>query len=329
MSVAIVTGLSGQDGSWITEQLIWRGYKVYGIIRRSSRGLDLGCSNHLQNSSNLEVVEGDLLDLPFLSNLCKTARADLFFNLAAQSHVGSSFDQPVYTAQCSGLGVLNCLEAIRLSGIHTRFLQASTSEMYGGLSKEAYTEKSPFHPRSPYGSAKLFGYWTTVNYRESYKMFACNSICFNHESERRGENFVTRKITKAIARIIAKQQDKLYLGNLDACRDWGYAPDFTEGMIRILTSSIPDDYVLATGVTRSVREFCSKAFDLVGLNYQDYVVIDPRFFRPAEVDVLIGDITKIKNTLGWTPSTSFDLMVKKMLAHDLKSFNQEIPFSLP
>lgn len=319
MKVAVITGFRGQDGSFLGEQLLEQGYKVYGMIRRSSQGLDLGCSNHLEGHENLEVVEGDLLDSPGLARLCKTGRPDLFFNMAAQSHVGSSFEQPVYTAQASGLGVLNCLEAIRLSGIHTRFLQASTSELYGGMIKGAANESAPFHPRSPYGCAKLFGYWITINYRESYKMFACNSICFNHESERRGANFVTRKITKAVARIKAGKQDKLALGNLDAKRDWGYAGDFTRGMISTLAdTTVADDYVLATGETHTVREFCDHAFAHVDLDYNDYVIIDPRFYRPAEVDVLIGDYSKIHKALGWSPTTTFKGLVELMVDHDCR-----------
>jgi len=319
MKTAIVTGLRGQDGSYLAEQLVEMGYKVYGMIRRSSTGLDLGCARALDGHASLEVVEGDLLDAAGLARLCSVARPDLFFNMAAQSHVGSSFEQPSYTAQATGLGVLNCLEAIRLSGIHTRFLQASTSELYGGLINEPANEQSRFHPRSPYGCAKLYGYWITVNYRESYKMFACNSICFNHESERRGPNFVTRKITKAVARIKAGKQDKLFLGNLDAKRDWGYAPDFTEGMIQTLTlTGQPDDYVMATGEAHSVREFCSGAFSYVGLDYEKYVEIDPMFYRPAEVDVLIGDYSKIQGVLGWQPRINFEQLVIRMVKNDMK-----------
>lgn len=318
MKTAIVTGICGQDGSFLAEQLLAKGYKVYGMIRRSSRGLDPGCSSHLQGVSNLEIVEGDLLDAAGLCHLANLAKPDIFLNMASQSHVGTSFSQPSYTAQVTGLGVLNCLEAIRLSGVHTRFLQASTSELYGGITSGACNEQAAFYPKSPYGVAKLYGYWITVNYREAYKMFACNSICFNHESERRGPNFVTRKITQAVAKIKAGKQDKLYLGNLDAKRDWGYAPDFCEAMIKMVTESPqPKDYVLATGETHSVREFCHHAFDYVGLNYEDYVEIDPRFYRPAEVDVLLGDAFAIKNDLGWVPKTTFKDLVCKMVEHDM------------
>jgi len=316
MKTAIVTGLTGQDGSHLADQLIEKGYKVFGLIRRSSRGLSLENAAHLSNHPQLEVVEGDVTDLSNLAHLCKTVRPDLFFNMAAQSHVATSFEQPLYTAQVDALGVLNSLEAIRLSGIHTRFLQASTSEMYGGLTGQSANEETPFHPRSPYGVAKLYGYWIVVNYRESYKMFACNTICFNHEGERRGPNFVTRKITQAVARIKAGKQDKLFLGNLDAKRDWGYAPDFCRGMIMVLESNEADDYVLATGETHTVREFCDAAFSRVGLDYRDYVSVDPRFFRPAEVHVLIGDYSKIEKKLGWKPTHTFQSIAEIMVDYD-------------
>jgi len=317
MKTAIVTGLTGMDGSIITDQLLDKGYKVYGLIRRSSRGLDLGNAAHLEGHHNLEVVEGDLLDLPSLMKLCKLAKADMFFSLAAQSHVGSSFDQPIYTFDCTGKGPLHCLEAIRQSGIHTRFLQASTSELYGGVSPEPADEYTPFHPRSPYGVAKLAAYWATVHYREAYKMFACNSICFNHEHFRRGPNFVTRKIAIAVARIAKGLQDTLYLGNLDAKRDWGWAPDFCQGMVSILESNKADDYVLATGETHSVREFCEIAFSEVNLDYQDHVKVDLNFYRKAEVDVLVGDYSKIHKRLGWHPSLYFKDIVKEMVKHEL------------
>jgi GDPmannose 4,6-dehydratase len=317
---AIVTGLRGQDGSYLAEQLIDRGYLVYGLIRRSSQGLDLGCA---KEDPMLEVVEGDLLDPSGLVNLCNLAKPDLFFNMAAQSHVGSSFKQPTYTTQVNAIGTLNCLEAIRLSGIHTRFLQASTSEMYGGVSASKMNEDSVFYPRSPYGCAKLYSYWITKNYRESYKMFACSSICFNHESERRGSNFVTRKISLAAARIKLGLQDKLYLGNLEAKRDWGYAPDFTRGMIMMLVDA-PEarDYVLSTGETHSVREFCEAAFSHLGLDYRDYVEIDPRFYRPAEVDVLIGDSSKIQAELGWKPTIHFNHLVHRMVDYDMHTLQE-------
>jgi GDPmannose 4,6-dehydratase len=315
----IVTGITGQDGSILTEKLLKKGYKVYGLIRRSSRGLDLGCSAGLEDYFLLEVVEGDITDLPSMEKLCKLAKADMFFGAAAQSHVGSSFDQPVYTAQCTGIGVLNCLEAIKQSGYHTRFLNASTSEMFGGLSSEPCNEETPFHPRSPYGVAKLFGYWTTINYRETYKMFACSTIAFNHEEPgKRGPNFVTRKISLAVAAIKKGKQDYLYLGNLDARRDWGLASDYCDAMIAILESSHPEDYVLATGETHSVREFCEIAFKHAELgDYRDYVKVDPRFYRPCEVDVLIGDAGKIESNLGWKPETTFHNLVCGMVDYDI------------
>ena len=317
---AVVTGITGQDGSYLTELLLEKDYKVYGLKRRTSSN-SLGCSAHLEGAQDLEVVEGDLLDLPSLQNLCKLARPDEFYNLAAQSHVGSSFKQPIYTLQTTGLGVLNCLEAIRDSGIYTRFYQASTSELFGGQTGETRTnEDAPFHPRSPYGCAKLFGFWITINYREAFKMFACNGILFNHESPRRGSNFVTRKITLGVANIMAGHQEKLYLGNLDAKRDWGHARDFVRGMWLMLNHTEPSDYVLATGETHSIREFCTLAFSHAGLgDYQKYVEIDPRFYRPTEVDVLLGDWSKAYEELCWEPSTSFEQLVKEMVNADTQA----------
>ncbi len=317
--VAVITGLRGQDASILAELLLKKDYKVYGLIRRSSSA-DLGCARELTRKfSQLEVIEGDLLDQSSLSNLCKKARPNYFYNLAAQSHVGTSFEQPNLTSLVSGIGVLNCLEAIRQSGIHTRFLQASTSEMYGGLTAEPASELTPFHPRSPYGVAKLYGYWMTVNYRESYKMFACSSICFNHEAPgKRGANFVTRKITLGLADILAHRKEKLFLGNLEAKRDWGYAEDFCEGMILILEAATPQDYVLATGETHSVREFCQLAFQHKGLDYKQYVEVDPAFYRPAEVNILIGDASKIKRDLGWQATTKFQDLVTQMVDYDCR-----------
>lgn len=315
IKTAVITGITGQDGSYLAELLLEKAYKVYGLKRRTSDN-SLGCSSHLEGE--IEIVEGDLLDLPSLSAICSTARPDEFYNLAAQSHVGTSFSQPVYTAQSTGLGVLNCLEAIRQSGIHTKFYQASTSELFGGLSGETLmNEDSPFHPRSPYGVAKMFGYWTTVNYRESYKIFASNGILFNHESPRRGPNFVTRKITMAVAAIKKGLQNKVYLGNLESKRDWGHTRDFVKGMWLMLQHNQPDDFVLATGQTYSVRDFCREAFDVVGLDYADHVEVDPRFYRPAEVDILKGNWAKAKSKLNWEPETSFKDLVKEMVESDL------------
>ena len=317
--VAIVTGVTGQDGSILSELLLNKGYKVFGTIRRSSRGIDLGNAASLQGHPNLEVVEVDITDLSSMIHLCKLAKAHLFFNAASQSHVGTSFTQPIYTAEATGISVLNCLEAIRTSGYHTRFLNFATSEMFGGIYNKPCNEETPLYPRSPYAAAKAFAFHTTRNYREAYRMFACSTICFNHEEPgKRGPNFVTRKISLGVANIKAGKQDYLYLGNLDAKRDWGVASDFCKGMISVLEASEPDDFVLATGETHTVREFCSIAFDYAGLgDYQQYVKIDPQFFRPTEVDVLIGDYSKINKKLGWAPTTSFEDLVKKMVDHDI------------
>lgn len=314
---AIITGVTGQDGSYLADLLLEKGYKVYGLKRRTSSN-SLGCAEHLTN--RIEIIEGDILDLPSLQRLCKLANANEFYNLASQSHVGTSFQQPQYTAEATGLGVLNCLEAIRNSGIHTRFYQASTSELYGGQRGESFcNEETPFRPRSPYGCAKLFGHSVTVNYREAYKMFTCNGILFNHESPRRGPNFVTRKITKAIAAIKAGKQKKLYLGNLKAKRDWGHAKDYVRGMWMMLNHSRPDDYVLATGETHTVEEFLKIAFNHAELgDFQNYVEIDPQFYRPAEVDILLGDSSKAMKELGWKPEISFEQLVKEMVDTDLQ-----------
>ena len=315
---AIVTGVTGQDGSYLSELLLEKDYKVYGLIRRSSSG-DLGCSSHLKNK--VDFSEIDLTDLSSITRICKLARADEFYNLAAQSHVGTSFNQPVLTSQINAVGVLNCLEAIRESGYHTRFYQASTSEMYGGIYGEVkMNESSQFHPRSPYGVSKLYGYWMTVNYRESYKMFTCNGILFNHESPRRGQNFVTRKITTGIRDIVGGKIKKIRLGNINSKRDWGHARDYVKGMWMMLNHSKPDDYILATGETHSIKEFLDIAFKRAGLgSYEDYVEIDPQFYRPAEVDVLIGDATKAKSQLGWQPDYKFIDLVHDMVDSDLKN----------
>lgn len=320
---AVITGITGQDGSYLAELLLEEGYKVYGFKRRTSDN-SLGCSAHLEK--DIEVVEGDILDLPSLAAVCKSAKPDHFYNLAAQSHVGTSFKQPVYTANVSGLGVLNCLEAIRDSGFHSRFYQASTSELFGGQHGEKMmTERTPFHPRSPYGVAKGFGYWITVNYREAYKMFACNGILFNHESPRRGPNFVTRKITMGISDIKRGWKDKIYLGNLDAKRDWGHAKDYVRGMHLMLTSNNPSDYILATGEAHSIRDFLEVAFHHAGLgDYTKFVEIDPQFYRPAEVDVLIGDASKAKKLLKWKPKYSFEDLVHEMVEHDLREIEDGV-----
>jgi GDPmannose 4,6-dehydratase len=315
---AIITGICGQDGSYLADLLLGKGYRVFGLKRRTSSN-DLGCATHLEHEA--EIVEGDLADLHSLNRLCRLARAEEFYNLAAQSHVGTSFDQPLYTLIATGQGVLNCLEAIRQSGVHTRFYQASTSELFGGGHGETLlSEGTMYHPRSPYACAKLYGYWITVNYRESYKMYACNGISFNHESPRRGPAFVTRKITMAVARIKAGKQRELRLGNLDAKRDWGHARDYVQGMWLMLQQNWPDDYILATGTSHSVREFCQIAFEHASIdNYQKYVVYDPSYCRAAEVDVLIGNATKAKTVLGWQPNTTFEALVREMVDADLSA----------
>ena len=305
----------------MADYLLEKGYKIYGLKRRTSDN-SLRNAAHLENE--IEIVEGDLTDLSSLTNLVNLAAPDEFYNLAAMSHVGVSFKEPIATAQITGLGVLNCLEAIKQSSFHTRFFQASTSEMFGGQhGVYAYSEKDTFHPRSPYGVAKLFGYWTVVNYRESYKMFAASAFTFNHESERRTGDFVTRKITKAVANIHAGKQSKLFLGNLDAKRDWGYAPDYVKGFHKILNHHKPDDFIFATGETHSIREFCEIAFKYSGLgDYRDYVHVDPKFYRPAEVDVLLGDSSKAKEVLGWEAETKFEGLVQKMVDFDLGNNNE-------
>lgn len=318
--VAIITGVTGMDGSLLSDLLLSKDYKVYGLKRRTSSNT-LGNVSHLANHPKFEIVEGDIEDLSCLTRLTKLARADEFYHMASMSHVGSSFDQPLYTAKVTGLATLNCLEAIRLSGINTKFLFAATSEMFGGTEyagNQPLNESTPFHPRSPYGVAKLFGYWSTVNYREAWKLFACNSICFNHECERRGPNFVTRKITLGIRDILDNKKDCIYLGNLDAKRDWGWAPDFVNGMYMMLQHNQPSDYVLATGKAYSVREFCQLAFEHAGLgDYQKYIKIDQSLYRAAEVNVLLGDYSKAERVLGWKPEKTFNRLVKDMVDFDL------------
>ena len=323
MKKALITGITGQDGSYLAELLLDKGYEVYGIIRRSS-SLNTERIDHLYKDPHINDVKmflhyGDLSDSSNLSRLLEKVQPDEIYNLAAQSHVRVSFDMPEYTADVVGLGTIRILDAIKETQIKTKFYQASTSELYGKVVETPQTEKTPFYPRSPYACAKLYSYWITVNYRESYNMYACNGILFNHESPRRGETFVTKKITHAIARILNKEQDKLYLGNLDSKRDWGYAKDYVEAMWLMLQQENPDDYVIATGETHSVREFLDEAFGLVGLDWKKYVEIDPRYYRPAEVDLLLGDPTKAKEKLGWKPKTTFKELVKIMLEYDLNS----------
>jgi GDPmannose 4,6-dehydratase len=318
---ALITGITGQDGSYLAELLLSKGYEVHGIIRRASTfntgRLDPIYSDPHVRDGRLFLHYGDLSDASGLARLIGKIGPEEVFNLAAQSHVRVSFDSPEYTVDITATGTVRLLEAIRETGIRPRFYQASSSEMYGMVQEVPQTESTPFYPRSPYGCAKVFSYWITVNYRESYGMHCSNGILFNHESPRRGETFVTRKITRAVAHIKAGLQDKLFLGNLDAKRDWGYAKEYVEAMWLMLQQDKGDDYVIATNETHSVREFLEVAFGHVGLDYQKYVEIDPRYYRPAEVDLLIGDYSKAKRQLGWAPQTRFVDLVKLMVDADV------------
>lgn len=318
----LITGITGQDGSYLAELGLEKGYNVYGLKRRTSSS-DYGNVNHIKNEINF--IDGDIEDPSSLTNAISIAKPDEVYNLAAQSFVGSSWKIPVMTGTVNAIGVTNLLEAIKQVKPDTKFYQASTSEMFGKVQQTPQKESTPFYPRSPYGVAKLYGHWITVNYRESYDMFATSGILFNHESPRRGIEFVTRKITDAVAKIKLGQQKELRLGNLDAKRDWGFAKDYVECMWLMLQQDTPSDYVIATGETHTVREFCELAFGAVGLNYEDYVVIDPAFYRAAEVDILLGDPTKAKNQLGWNPTkTSFKELVSLMVNSDLEKAHQKI-----
>ena len=318
---ALITGITGQDGSYLAELLLAKEYEVHGIIRRAST-FNTGRLDHIysdpHNKPALKLHYGDLSDASALARLMAKVQPDEVYNLAAQSHVRVSFDSPEYTSDITATGAVRLLEAIRESGIKPRFYQASSSEMYGKAQEVPQTETTPFYPRSPYGCAKVFAYWITVNYRESYGLHASNGILFNHESPRRGETFVTRKITRAVAHIQAGLQEKLYLGNLDAKRDWGYAREFVEAMWLMMQQEQPDDYVIATGETHSVREFLEVAFGHVGLQWKKYVEIDPRYHRPAEVDLLLGDYSKAKKKLGWEPKTRFEDLAKLMVDADVQ-----------
>jgi len=318
---ALITGITGQDGSYLAEFLLQKGYEVHGIIRRAS-SFNTERIDHLykdphEKDSKLFLHYGDLSDAGQLTNIIYNIQPDEIYNLAAQSHVRVSFDLPEYTGDISALGTTRFLEAVRKSEIKTKFYQASSSEMFGS-SPPPQSEDTPFRPRSPYAIAKVYAYWMTVNYREAYNIFACNGILFNHESPRRGETFVTRKITRALAKIKLGLQDKLYLGNLDAKRDWGYAKDYVEAMWLMLQQNEPEDYVIATGETHSVREFLNEAFDYAGLDWEKNVEIDPMYFRPTEVDVLIGDPRKAQKKLGWKPKVRFKELVKLMVDADMQ-----------
>jgi GDPmannose 4,6-dehydratase len=319
---ALITGITGQDGSYLAELLLSKGYEVHGVIRRASTfntsRLDPIYTDPHVEKSPLFLHYGDLSDASALARLLAKIAPNEIYNLAAQSHVRVSFDCPEYTADITGTGTIRLLEAIREAGIKPRFYQASSSEMFGMAREVPQTEKTPFYPRSPYGCAKVFSFWLTVNYRESYGLHASNGILFNHESPRRGETFVTRKITRAVAHIQAGLQNKLYLGNLDAKRDWGYAKEYVDAMWRMLQQDKPDDYVVATHETHSIREFLDVAFGHAGLDWRKYVEIDPRYYRPAEVDILMGDYSKAKRQLGWEPKVRFADLAKLMVDADIK-----------
>ena len=321
MTKALITGITGQDGSYLAELLLSKGYEVHGTIRRAS-SFNTARIDHLYTDPHINGVRlflhyGDIADSTNLIKLLYRIQPDEIYHLAAQSHVRVSFDIPEYTGDVTGLGTIRILEAIRETGLKSKFYQASSSEMFGKVRETPQSELTPFYPRSPYGAAKVYAYWATVNYREAYGMFAANGILFNHESPRRGETFVTRKITRAVARIKANLQDKLYLGNLDAKRDWGYAPDYVEAMWLMLQQDKPDDYVIATGETHSVREFLTEAFSYADLDWQDYVVMDPKYLRPAEVELLVGDASKARKTLGWEPKVTFRDLVRLMVDADM------------
>jgi GDPmannose 4,6-dehydratase len=322
MTTALITGITGQDGSYLAEFLLAKGYTVYGIIRRSS-SFNTGRIDHIYKDPHeprpeLRLVYGDLNDASSLNRIIRMVQPDEIYHLGAQSHVRVSFDVPEYTGEITGLGTVRLLDAIRETGVRTKFYQASSSEMYGNM-PGPLNELTPFQPRSPYAAAKVYAYWITVNYREGYGMFACNGILFNHESPRRGETFVSRKITKAVARIKLGRQDKLYLGNLDAKRDWGYAPDYVEAMWMMLQHERPDDYVIATGETHSVREFLDLSFGHLKMDWKKYVEIDPRYYRPTEVDLLLGDCSKAGKILGWKPRVRFHDLVTIMVDADFEA----------
>jgi GDPmannose 4,6-dehydratase len=314
---ALITGISGQDGSYLAELLLEKGYEVHGVVRRSS-ALNRSRIDHLRDATVRPILHyGDLNDASSINRLLREIKPDEIYNLGAQSHVKVSFEIPEYTADTVGIGTLRILEGIRESGTSPRVYQASSSEMFGLVREIPQTETTPFYPRSPYAAAKVYAHWIAVNYREAYGMFICSGILFNHESPRRGENFVSRKISRAVAAIKHGRQSKLALGNLDAKRDWGYAKDYVVAMWAMLQAERPGDYVVATGETHTVRDFCELAFAHVGLDWRDYVVIDPSYFRPTEVDVLLGDPSKAKRELGWEPTTRFASLVKLMVDADM------------
>jgi GDPmannose 4,6-dehydratase len=321
---ALITGITGQDGSYLAELLIEKGYEVHGIVRRSS-SLNRGRIDHLFNVADQrhKLHYGDLNDASSLNRLMREIKPDEIYNLGAQSHVKVSFDVPEYTAETAGLGTLRLLEGIQESGLSPKFYQAGSSEMFGLVQQTPQSETTPFYPRSPYAAAKLYAHWIAVNYREAYGMFVCNGILFNHESPRRGEAFVTRKISRGVASIKLGLSTQLALGNLNAKRDWGYAKDYVEAMWLMLQQPTPDDYVVATGETHTVRDFCELAFAHVGLDWEKYVVVDKAYFRPTEVDLLLGDASKARQKLGWHAKTRFPELVKLMVDADLAALQKE------
>ncbi len=327
MKKALITGITGQDGSYLAELLLEKGYDVYGVIRRSSsfntQRIDHIYTDRHDPKAKLHLVYGDLNDASSLNRLLREIQPDEIYNLGAQSHVRVSFDVPEYTGEVTGMGTVRLLEAIRDTGLKCKFYQASSSELYGKVQETPQKETTPFYPRSPYAVAKLYSYWITVNYRESYGLFACNGILFNHESPRRGETFVTRKITRAATRIKLGLQKKLFLGNLDAKRDWGYAKEYVEAMWLMLQQEQPNDFVIATGETHSIREFLDECFGYLDLDWKKHVDIDPKYYRPAEVDLLIGDPSKAKRMLKWEPKTKFKDLVRVMVDADMELAKQE------
>lgn len=324
----MITGITGQDGSYLAELLLSKGYEVHGIRRRSSSfntsRIDAVLPDWHERDAHLFLYFADLADSSSLIKLLSQIRPDEIYHLGAQSHVRTSFDIPEYTADITAVGTTRILEAIHATGIKTKFYQASSSEMFGQVTETPQRETTPFRPRSPYACAKVYAYWMTINYRESYGIHACNGILFNHESPRRGETFVSRKITRAVARIRCGFQEKLYLGNLEAKRDWGYAPEYVEAMWRMMQLDEPDDFVVATGETHTVREFLQSAFDYAGLDWEKWVEIDPRYFRPAEVDILQGDSSKARRVLGWEPKVKFEQLVRLMVDADLQSLQDQL-----
>jgi len=321
---ALITGITGQDGSYLAEFLLNKGYEVFGLVRRTSI-LNFERIKHIQD--RIKLISGDLLDQNSLMNAIKESNPDEVYNLASQSFVPASWKQPVFTGEATALGVARMLEAIRAVNLKIKFYQASSSEMFGKVKEVPQTEKTHFHPRSPYGVAKVYGHWITINYRESYNMFCCSGILFNHESPRRGLEFVTRKVTNTVAKIKLGLTNELRLGNLDAKRDWGFAGDYVKAMWLMLQQDEPDDYVVSTGLTHSVKDLLQIAFDYVNLNWKDYVIVDPKFVRPAEIKLLLGDPSKARKKLGWKPKISFEELVRMMVDADLEKVKNNIHLS--